>query len=302
MQQRHDIYANITAQLITAIEAGAGSWRMPWHHDGAPIMRPTSAAGRRYSGINRVVLWAVADALGYTSGTWATYQQWKAAGGQVRKGETGTHVILWKTIDRQGDEASAIGEEEQSGSRARCFARAFCVFNRDQVDGVNPQTVKDVAPIETSVSSALGFLEGLGVAIDYGLYDAHYRPDLDRIFMPERSAFINDASMVSTLAHEVGHAAGHVSRLARETLRDYAKDRATRGREELVAELTAAMIMADLGLACTPRPDHAAYLSSWLTTLRHDPRAIFTAAAQAQASADWMHAEHERRQAMPIAA
>jgi antirestriction protein ArdC len=50
------------------------------------------------------------------------------------------------------------------------------------------------------------------------------------------------------------------------------------------------MVMADLGLACTPRPDHAAYLSSWLATLRHDPKAIFTAAAQAQAAADWIHA------------
>lgn len=298
MTQRHDIYHTITDQLVAAIEAGAGTWRMPWHHSGAPIMRPTSAAGRRYSGINRIVLWAVADALGYASGTWATYQQWKAAGAQVRKGESGTHVILWKKVERGED---AAGDEDGSG-KPRFFARAFCVFNRDQVDGLEADTVPDVAPIDTSIATARDFLEGVGVPVDYGLYDAHYRPDLDRNFMPDRAAFISDVAMISTLAHELGHAVGHSSRLARETLRDYGKDLATRGREELVAELTAAMIMADLGLACTPRPDHAAYLSSWLTTLRHDPRAIFTAAAQAQASADWIHAEHERRSALPIAA
>ena len=94
MKPRHDIYATVTDQLVAAIEAGAGNWRMPWHHSGAPVMRPTSVAGRRYSGINRLVLWATADACGYASGTWATYQQWQTSGAQVRKGQLGTHVIL----------------------------------------------------------------------------------------------------------------------------------------------------------------------------------------------------------------
>lgn len=302
MTQRHDIYAAVTAQLIAAIEAGAGEWRMPWHHTGTPIMRPTSAAGRRYTGINRVVLWATADALGYTSGTWATYQQWKAAGGQVRKGESGTHVILWKKVEHGDDTTTEIGGDGEGQGKARFFARAFCVFNRDQVELEDGEAVKEVAPLDTSIADALAFLEGVGVPVEYGLHDAHYRPDLDKVFMPERTAFHSDIDLVSTLAHEIAHAAGHGSRLARETLRDYHKDRATRGREELVAEISAAMVMADLGLACTPRPDHAAYLTSWLTTLRHDPRAIFTAAAQAQATTDWIHAEFASRQSLPIAA
>ena len=60
--------------------------------------------------------------------------------------------------------------------------------------------------------------------------------------------------------------------------------------DELVAQLTAAYVLADLGIANEPRPDDAAYIASWLTALRDDPRAIFTAASQAQAAADWMHA------------
>ena len=62
MKPRHDIYQTITAELAAAIDAGAGEWRMPWHHDGGTVMRPTSAAGRAYSGINRLVLWASAEA------------------------------------------------------------------------------------------------------------------------------------------------------------------------------------------------------------------------------------------------
>ena len=69
------------------------------------------------------------------------------------------------------------------------------------------------------------------------------------------------------------------------------------------AELGASYLMADLGLAYTPRPDHAAYLASWLGALRHDPKAIFTAAAQAQAAADWIHgARKAASDLLPLAA
>jgi antirestriction protein ArdC len=119
--------------------------------------------------------------------------------------------------------------------------------------------------------------------------------------MPERTAFDHDLDLVSTLAHEVTHASGHVDRLARETLRDYHKERSIRAREELVAEL-GQLPHGRSGLAYTPRPDHAAYLASWLGALRHDPKAIFNAAAQAQAAADWIHAAHKAVAPLAIAA
>ena len=75
------------------------------------------------------------------------------------------------------------------------------------------------------------------------------------------------------------------------------------GLSGYVAEIGASYLMADLGLAYTPRPDHAAYLASWLNALRHDPKAIFTAAAQAQAAADWIHSAHKAAaQPLPLAA
>ena len=59
----------------------------------------------------------------------------------------------------------------------------------------------------------------------------------------------------------------------------------------MIAELGAAFVCADLALTPEPRPDHAAYAASWLKVLRGDKRAIFTAAAEAQAAAHWMHAQ-----------
>jgi len=300
MTERHDIYNTVTAQIIAAIEAGAGAWKMAWHHSGTPVMRPTSAAGRRYSGINRLVLWATADARGYASGTWATYQQWKQHGGQVRKGESGTHVILWKKIDRADGDGGEVAADGEGQGRARFFARGFVVFNRDQVEGVDGQEIKEVEPVTTEIAEALRFLESVGIPVEYGLYDAHYRADLDRVYLPNRSAFDSDLDFIGTFAHEVCHGVGHSSRLARETLRDYHKDRAIRAREEILVELAASFLMADLGLAYTPRPDHAAYCASWLSLLKHDPKAIFTAAAGAQAAADWIHA-HAGTATAPLA-
>ena len=284
MKPRHDIYSSITAQLVAAIEAGAGEWRMPWHHRAAPVMRPRSAAGRAYSGINRLVLWASAEARGFESGTWATFQQWKSLDARVRKGETGTHVILWK---RQEREETATADDQDRGGRF--FARSFVVFNRSQVDGADDEHEDVPPPMSERIADAKAFLEHACVPVTFGLHDAYYRPDEDRIYMPTRSAFDSDEAMIATEGHELVHATGHANRLARDTLRDYHKERAIRAREELVAEIGASFLMADLGLAYSSRPDHAAYVASWLKALENDPRAIFRAAAAAQAATDWIH-------------
>ena len=297
MKPRHDIYQTITAELAAAIDAGAGQWRMPWHHDGGTVMRPTSAVGRAYTGINRLVLWASAEAHGFQSGTWATYRQWTEVGAQVRRGETGTHVILWKKQERD-EPTSADSDGEDRG--ARFFARSFVVFNQSQVDGAPERAQASARPIGEIAASAKLFLESVGVPVHYGPWDAYFRPDQDRVYMPDREAFDSDEDFISTLGHEIVHSTGSAQRLARETLRDYFKDRTIRAREELIAEIGASFLMADLGLAYSPRPDHAAYVASWLNMLGNDTRAIFRAAASAQAATDWIHAH--AASALPIAA
>src|SRR3546814_18542871 len=91
--------------------------------------------------------------------------------------------------------------------------------------------------------------------------------------MPDREAFDSDEDVMSTLGHEIVHSTGSAQRLARETLRDSFKDRTIRAREELVAEIGASFLMADLGLGYSPRPDPDAYVASWLNMLGNDTRA-----------------------------
>ena len=106
--------------------------------------------------------------------------------------------------------------------------------------------------------------------------------------MPTSEAFQDAVAYYATLAHEVTHATGHASRCARDLKGRFGED--AYAAEKLVAELGTAFICADLALAPEPRSDHAAYVASWLKLLRGDKRATLTAAAKAQAAADWMHA------------
>jgi antirestriction protein ArdC len=94
---KRDVYASVTSQIITAIEQGVGNWRMPWHTSGRFAFSPINVTSKKpYRGINTVCLWAAAQAKGYESGEWATYQQWQERGAQVRKGEKATLVVFWK--------------------------------------------------------------------------------------------------------------------------------------------------------------------------------------------------------------
>ena len=107
--------------------------------------------------------------------------------------------------------------------------------------------------------------------------------------MPELPAFRDRESYYATLAHEMTHATRHESRLDRDLGRKRFGD-AGYAMEELVAEIGAAFLCADLGITPETRDDHAAYIASWLKVLKDDKRAIFTAASHAQKAADYLHA------------
>jgi antirestriction protein ArdC len=131
------------------------------------------------------------------------------------------------------------------------------------------------------------FIASLGVAIEHGGESAYYRPSTDTVHLPCFASFRDAASYYGVAIHECGHATGAKHRLDRDLTgrfgsRSYAA-------EEMCVEMAAGFVLADLGIAHHPRPDHAAYISSWLEVLKDDPRAIFTAASKAQAIADWMH-------------
>jgi antirestriction protein ArdC len=286
-EQRADVYTRITGEIVAAIEAGAEKWKMPWHHDGSATSRPINLASNKpYRGINVLALWAVAESCGYTKGLWGTYRQWQAEGAHVRKGERGSVVVLWKQFG--ANDADAQAPDEEGGSRRLIFARAFTVFNVEQVDGHVPTPAP---PLDdgTRFAAADAFVANLGIRLEYGGDVACYNVATDTVHMPHFAQFKDAASHAGTLIHESGHATGARHRLNRDLSGSFGS--ASYAAEEICVEILSGFILADLGIAHHPRADHAAYVASWLAKLKSDPRAIFAAASKAQAAADWMLAQ-----------
>jgi antirestriction protein ArdC len=110
--------------------------------------------------------------------------------------------------------------------------------------------------------------------------EAYYEPTPDRVTMPPANLFSGFDHYYATLAHELAHWTGHPSRLARDLKNRFGT--AAYAAEELVAELSSAMLGAELGLPVAHLDSHASYIEHWLKLLRDDDRAILTAAAKAE--------------------
>ena len=132
------------------------------------------------------------------------------------------------------------------------------------------------------------FFAATGANVVHGGSRACYVPSTDNIHMPCIEFFRDAESYYATLAHEATHWTRHPSRLDRDFGRKRWGDEGY-AMEELVAELGAAFLSADLELTPEVRDDHAAYIASWIKVLKDDKRAIFTAASHAQRAADFLH-------------
>ena len=280
--EKKDIFQRVTDMIVKAIEEGTDSYRMPWRTSGRFSHSPINAVSQRpYRGINILVLWAIAQEAGYQSGVWATYKQWQELGAQVRKGEKSAPVVFWKFFDQEEEEESSTG----SKGRKIPMARDYSVFNAEQVDGFTPAEEGKITTQERR-ESAEAFFQTLGIQVQPGGNRAYYSVPGDTVHMPPFEAFKEPLFYYSVLSHETTHWSGAKDRLHRDLSGRFGSE--SYAMEELVAELGAAFLCAELGLPTDPRQDHAPYIASWLKVLRNDKRAIFTAAAKAQEAVDWM--------------
>jgi antirestriction protein ArdC len=291
---RADIYQRVTDTIIRDLEQGTRSWTKPWTTTSKDLdsIRPLRHDGTPYRGINVLILWSETIEHGYTSPTWMTYRQAQALGAQVRKGEHGATVVYAKTIERAEDDA-VTGRETVTRIP---MLRAYTVFNTDQIDGLPASTPAQPSPIKESVSTRIeradAFIAATGATIVHRGNRACYLPSADRIEMPPYGQFIDTPTAsaaegyYATVLHELVHWTSPSHRCDRDLGKRFG-DHAY-AREELVAEIGAAFLCADLSITLEPRPDHAAYLGNWLAVLKSDKRAIFTAAALAQKAVDWL--------------
>lgn len=283
-----DVYEKITGKIVAELEQGVIPWHKPWNaeHAAGRITRPLRHNGQAYNGINVVMLWSEAVSKGYAAPIWMTFKQAQELGAFVRKGEHGSLVVYADRITRT--ETTDAGQEVEQSIP---FMKGYTVFNVEQIEGLPAQYYALAAPALDPVArdqEAERFFSALGADIRHGGNQAYYAAGSDHVQMPPFETFRDPVSYYATLAHECTHWTKHERRLARDFGRKRWGDEGY-AIEELVAELGAAFLCADLGLTPEPRPDHAAYIASWLKVLKDDRRAVFTAAGHAQRATDFLH-------------
>jgi antirestriction protein ArdC len=268
---------SITAAIIAKLEAGTRPWVQPW--TGALVSRPLRACGTPYRGINTLWLWMAAEAAGHASPFWMTYRQAQLLGGQVRKGERGTAALFYRAFRAEAAEE----DEEAAGHQVPRVLRSFTVFNASQIDGLPDRFFPQPRPIPapTERDRALeAFFTAIPACVRHWGAEAFYSPALDEVTMPEPGLFRDMDQYRATLAHELSHWTGHESRLARAMAGRFGSE--AYAMEELVAELSSAMLGAELDLPVEHLDHHASYVASWLKVLKADSRAILTVAAKAE--------------------
>ncbi len=276
-----DIYSRITDKIIADLEKGELPWRKPWVA-GDSVLRPLRSNSKPYTGINVLLLWATAAEKGFQSPFWFTINQSNELNARVRKGEKGTTVVYANSYDKKEQD-----EEGNEVNNRKSFLKAYTVFNANQIDGLPEHFYNKPAPIneEERIETVDAFFAQTGAEILLG-EKACYRFTSDKIEMPAFEQFQDARSYYAVLAHEVTHWTRHPSRLNRyfggKQFGDggYAK-------EELVAELGACFLAADLGLEPKPAEEHVAYIQSWLQVLKENKRFLFSAAFQAQKAAEY---------------
>lgn len=275
--QKTNIYDETTQAIISALEsADIGKFEKPWFNIG---IAPLNAISRKpYRGINHVLL----GFKPYTSKFYASYKQWKEKDCQVNKGEKGHRVVFWNFT------------EDKDTGKEYAFLRYYTVFNAEQVTGDYAQSLDSslqnvklnsheaIASAETLAQS---YLANEQIKLIQG-DSAYYNSGSDIICNPQIGQFKDAQSYYATLLHEMTHSTGHARRLNRPLANSFgSKDYA---KEELIAELGAAMLCGTLGISSTPRKDHAQYISSWLQILQNDKRFVISAAGKAQKACDYI--------------
>jgi antirestriction protein ArdC len=273
---KRDLYADVSARILAELESGAAPWVKPWSATPGQNVPQNAVSNRPYSGCNVILLW-LARIRGWSTPRFLTFKQAIEAGGNVRKGESGTKVYFVKQL------RVTEGEGAEQDTRLIPMLREYTVFNVDQCEGL-PDSIRAGKPMrvrnpETRDALADEFLRSTGADIREGHGEAYYLPSHDFISMPAFEAFKGADHFYATAFHELTHWTGHKSRLDRDLKTRFGAHEYA--AEELVAELGAAFLCAEFGF------------DGWIELLRADKRAFFTACSKA-----WKATDHLRSLAL----
>src|SRR5579859_6813488 len=273
------VYEIITEKIIKQLESGVAPWRKPW-----TCQTPANLITQKeYRGLNVFTL----ASQGFPSRFWLTFNQATKLGGRIRKGEKSSPVVFWNIGDgRQTDTQDGATQASRS-----FLLRYYSVFNLSQAEGIDipASLLKETRtndPIETCEQIVTNMPNPPALEQSDR---AWYSPSNDVVGLPARRLFHSSEEYYATEFHELAHSRGHAKRLNRENFDNLVSfGSESYSKEELIAEMTAAMLCGVTGIDQKTLENSAAYLKSWITRLKSDSRLVFSVASQSQKAADFI--------------
>lgn len=299
--------------LIKRMEEMQKDWHKGWIGGGSMFGLPQNISGRTYEGSNAFLLFLHTAENGYKAPVYMTYGQLHKEGAHVLKGEKAVPVFKWgfSIKDKDGkkvteEEFHNMTDDEKKECKRRPFLKIYPEFNIDQTnmsevnkekyDAVVSQFRKTDVPTITDgmyVNKAIDRMMEKQEWVCKIQYDkeekgAYYSPAKDIVVLPTKAqfrihpddpeeCFKDGQEYYGTALHEMAHSTGHPSRLDR--LKPAAFGSPEYAKEELVAELTSAMVGNTLGFDRRISDNNVAYLQNWTSALRKEPKFIVTVMA-----------------------
>ena len=299
--------------LIKRMEEMQKDWHKGWIGGGSMFGLPQNISGRTYEGSNAFLLFLHTAENGYKAPVYMTYGQLHKEGAHVLKGEKAVPVFKWgfSIKDKDGkkvteEEFHNMTDDEKKECKRRPFLKIYPEFNIDQTnmsevnkekyDAVVSQFRKTDVPTITDgmyVNKAIDRMREKQEWVCKIQYDkeekgAYYSPAKDIVVLPTKAqfrihpddpeeCFKDGQEYYGTALHEMAHSTGHPSRLDR--LKPAAFGSPEYAKEELVAELTSAMVGNTLGFDRRISDNNVAYLQNWTSALRKEPKFIVSVMA-----------------------
>jgi len=281
------VYEIITDRIIKQLESGVAPWRKPWTcHTPANLITQ-----KEYRGLNVFTL----ASQGFASRFWLTFNQATKLGGRIRKGEKSSPVIFWTV----GDEQEATTPDGRRESSRPFLLRYYNVFNFSQTEGIDiPASLLQEARANNPIETCDQIVTNMPNPPTFQQSDkAWYSPSNDVVGMPAHGLFHSSEEFYAIEFHELAHSTGHPQRLHRENFDNPAHfGSESYSKEELIAEMTAAMLCGIAGIEQKTLENSAAYLKTWIERLKSDSRLLVSAASQAQKAADFIQGKTAARE------
>lgn len=292
-----DHYSDTAKEIADIFIKALEEETLPWHSgfDKFRYIPPFNPAnGTVYQGMNSFNFALKSFMRGYTDPRFMTMSQANELGGKVKKGEHciwGFNFKPTQVLVKDEEGNPILDDKGQKQYRKMMFPKPFMVFNVEQFEGLNLPKIPEIEQPDhkwTPDERAENLLKESKANISNELtcLVPHYNLSSDKITLPLKNQYHEPTEYYSTALHELSHWTGHSSRLNR----DFSKDKNTQkyAREELRAEIGSAMICMMLGITPKISENNKAYIKSWISHLKEEPKEILRACGDAEKISDYI--------------